>query len=92
MALSKFSILNRNESHQRDEAVDILINLDHIVSLKPIRMTTDDRKVLEGYWLRLSNGKKYKALQVPKELQVKLGEDLPAPNFLPDNLFEEQIQ
>lgn len=92
MAFSKFTILNHNEGHQRDEMVKILINTDHIVSLKPIRISTDERKVIEGYWLRLSNGKKYKALQVPQELQQKLDEELPAPNFLPENAFEEQIQ
>ncbi len=57
MAFSKFTILNHNEGHQRDEMVKILINTDHIVSLKPIRISTDERKVIEGYWLRLSNGR-----------------------------------
>lgn len=92
MAFSKFTILNHNEGHQRDEMVKILINTDHIVSLKPIRISTDERKVIEGYWIRLSNGKKYKALQVPQDLQQKLDEELPAPNFLSENAFEEQIQ
>lgn len=92
MAFSKFTILNHNEAHQRDEVVNILINIDHIVSIKPIRMATDEQKVIEGYWLRLSNGKKYKALQVPMDLQTKLEEELPAPNFLSETAFEEQIQ
>lgn len=92
MSLQKFTILNQNDSHQREEKINILINLDHIVSLKPIRMPTKDGQVIEGYWLRLSNGKKYKALQVPMQLQTKLEEELPAPSFLPENAFEEQIQ
>lgn len=92
MPFYKFTILNHNEAHQRDEVVNIIININHIVSLKPIRMATQDRQVIEGYWLRLSNGKKYKALQVPKELQTKLTEELPAPNYLSESAFEEQIQ
>lgn len=92
MSLLKFTILNQNEGHQKDEPVNILINIDHIVSLKPIRMATEDRQVIQGYWIRLSNGKKYRALQVPVEMQSKLEEELPAPNYLPENAFEEQIQ
>lgn len=89
MALHKFTILNHNEAHQREEVVNMLINIDHIVSLKPIRMPTRDRQVIEGYWIRLSNGKKYKALQVPMELQTKLTQELPAPNYIAESALEE---
>ena len=81
--------MNHNEAHQREEIVDILINTDHIVSIKPIRMATRDRQVIEGYWLRLSNGKKYKALQVPEAFKGILAEDLPAPSFLSERALEE---
>ena len=54
----------------------MLINGDQIVSIKPIKMTTDDRDVLDGYWIRLTNGKKYRALQIPASLQAHFTETL----------------
>ena len=84
--------MNHSEAHQRSEVVDMLINPDHIVSIKPIRMTTNDQKVVEGYWIRLSNGKKYKAIQVPASFKTALEEDLPAPTFVSETMFEEQLQ
>jgi len=55
-----------------------LINPDHIVSVKPIKVATETRDVIDGYWIRLSNGKKYRAIQVPKFIIEGLAEDLPA--------------
>ncbi|MCO4753606.1 MAG: hypothetical protein KC478_03955 [Bacteriovoracaceae bacterium] len=92
MSFEKFMIMNQNEAHQSSEVVEMLINVGHIVSLKPIRMATTDQKVVEGYWLRLSNGKKYKAVQVPKSLKLKLEEDMPAPTFVTESQYEEQLQ
>ncbi|MBD63884.1 MAG: hypothetical protein CME62_01650 [Halobacteriovoraceae bacterium] len=54
----------------------MLINGDQIVSIKPIKMTTESRDVLDGYWIRLTNGKKYRALQIPASLQVYFDEAL----------------
>lgn len=54
----------------------MLINGDQIVSIKPIKMTTEERDVLDGYWIRLTNGKKYRALQIPASLQVYFDETL----------------
>lgn len=84
--------MNHNEAHQREEIVDLLVNTDHIVSIKPIRMATNDRQVIEGYWVRLSNGKKYKALQMPEAFNTKLSEELPAPRFLSEHSVEDQVQ
>ncbi|MBD67085.1 MAG: hypothetical protein CME62_17925 [Halobacteriovoraceae bacterium] len=78
MNLKKFTILTRNESIQADEKANILINLEHIVSIKPIKMTTERRDVIDGYWIRLSNGKKYRAIQIPEFIQDKFNEELPA--------------
>lgn len=50
-----------------DQGVTMLINLDHLVSLKPINVPTADG-IVRAYWLRLSNGKKYKATTIPEEL------------------------
>ena len=76
MNLKKFVILTRNESLQTDEKTSILINLEHIISVKPIKLTTETRDVIDGYWIRLSNGKKYRAIQVPKVILENLEDDL----------------
>lgn len=76
MNLKKFTILTRNNSLEEDERTSILINLEHIISVKPIKMTTDTRDVIDGYWIRLSNGKKYRAIQLPKIVLENLEEPL----------------
>lgn len=58
------------ETQPRQEEV-ILVNVDHIVSIKPIRVMLKSH-LYEGHWLRLSNGKKYRALEIPLELQFLL--------------------
>ncbi len=69
---------NRLKAQQIDEKTNILINLEHIVSVKPIKLSTAKREVIDGYWIRLSNGKKYRAIQVPKLILEELNQDLPA--------------
>ncbi len=78
MNLKKFTIITRNEAQQIDEKTNILINLEHIVSVKPIKLSTAKREVIDGYWIRLSNGKKYRAIQVPQLILEELNQDLPA--------------
>lgn len=78
MDLKRFTILSRNDAIQADEKSDILINLEHIVSIKPIKVTTSKRDVIDGFWIRLSNGKKYRAIQVPKFITDQFNEELPA--------------
>jgi len=78
MKLKKFVILTHNEAQQSDEKTTILINLEHIISVKPIKMITDNREVVDGYWIRLSNGKKYRAIQVPPIILENIAEELPA--------------
>jgi hypothetical protein len=78
MILKKFTIITHNEAQQVDEKTGILINLEHIISVKPIKLTTMDRDVIDGYWIRLSNGKKYRAIQVPAIILETLNEDLTA--------------
>jgi hypothetical protein len=70
--LLKFIIENSVGANEvSDKEIPILLNEDHIVSIKPIKMRTDD-SILEGYWIRLTNGKKYKAIQVPAEIKKSL--------------------
>lgn len=78
MMLKRFTILTRNEGQQTEEHTSMLINLEHIVSIKPIKLTTTEREVIDGYWVRLSNGKKYRAIQVPKIILESLDDDITA--------------
>jgi hypothetical protein len=75
MKLRKFRIVSPRDIQALDNAYEtMLINLDHVISVKPIKMVVDD-KVLEGFWIRTSNGKKYRAVQIPKELIDLLNDD-----------------
>lgn len=68
--LKMFKILHK-DSDQTIDGVDYqsLINLEHIVSIKPINIMFQE-EVIKGYWIRLSNGKKYKATKIPAELEA----------------------
>jgi hypothetical protein len=72
MNFKKFKVLSTNENHlQGSEEQTMLINLDHIISIKPIRINTADQ-LIDGYWIRTSNAKKYKATVIPAELDTVL--------------------
>lgn len=77
MKLKPFTIITHNESLQTDEETLMLINLEHIISIKPIKISTKNRDVIDGHWIRLSNGKKYRAIQVPSIITETLNEKLP---------------
>jgi len=85
MNFKKFTIISHNDAQQNDEVIDILINTDHIVSIKPIKMTTNDQLVVEGFWIRLTNGKKYKAIQMADEMKKLLNEKLPHPDYISED-------
>jgi len=71
----KFSILNSKEQlSSKYEVTSMLINIDHIVSIKPINIVVSGN-LLKGFWVRLSNGKKYKALNLPEKLAEILADD-----------------
>lgn len=74
MQFRKFKILSsKTNSGQVSDETEMLINLDHIISIKPIRISKED-KLLNGFWIRMTNGKKYKASQIPDELLSVIGE------------------
>ncbi len=86
----KFQLYQAQEERLVDgQGVTMLINLDHLVSLKPINVPTGDG-IVRAYWLRLSNGKKYKATQIPAELaqQFDLPDSLNAPAIDNDMISE----
>src|SRR5680860_422817 len=74
MKFKKFNILtSKNVSGTEVEEVEVLFNLDHIISIKPIRISRPD-KLLNGFWIRTTNGKKYRASRIPEELLSIIGE------------------
>jgi len=92
MKLAKFKIISHNEAQQVDETTSILLNLNHIVSVKPIKLTTVKREVIDGYWIRLSNGKKYKAIQIPESIKDTFNEELPKMTVSESNIHENNLQ
>jgi hypothetical protein len=91
MEFKKFTILNINEAHQIQEEIDIVINTSHIVSIKPIKMTTPDMRVVDGFWIRLSNGKKYKAVRIPEFIKNVLSENLPSAKYDDSESLQDQF-
>jgi hypothetical protein len=74
MKFRKFKILNTKVAGGQDEEVEVLFNLDHIISIKPIRISRPD-KLLNGFWIRTTNGKKYRASRIPDEILSVIGEE-----------------
>ncbi len=73
MQFRKFTVFNPKSMPQEAEEVEVLFNLNHIVSIKPIRISRSD-KLINGFWIRTSNGKKYRASQIPEDLLSVIGE------------------
>jgi hypothetical protein len=74
MKFKKFTVFNSKPAQgQEADEVEILFNLDHIISIKPIRISRSD-KLLNGFWIRTTNGKKYRAVKIPEELLAVIGE------------------
>ena len=71
MELKKFYILTKSEHQVEIEEEPILFNMDHIVSVKPIKMVINEQ-LMNGYWIRTSNGKKYRATKIPEDLRLML--------------------
>ena len=74
MEFRKFTILNPRETSAGNEEVEVLFNLAHIISIKPIRISTP-MSLRNGFWIRTTNGKKYKATKIPEELLKEIGEE-----------------
>ncbi len=74
MKFRKFSILDMKSTGAASaEEVEVLFNLDHIISIKPIRISRPD-KLINGFWIRTTNGKKYRASKIPDDLLEIIGE------------------
>lgn len=74
MDLKKFRIVSPRDVQSTDNVYEsLLLNINHVVSVKPIKMVIED-KVINGYWVRTTNGKKYRAVEIPSELATALNE------------------
>ena len=71
--LKLFKILTDSNQQMDFDVTPILINEDHLVSIKPIRMMINE-SLLDGFWIRTSNGKKYRAIEIPNEYKEKMGQ------------------
>lgn len=70
MHFDKFNIISDRDVQALEETTEtILLNLDHIISIKPIRIVTENG-VIFGHWIRMSNGKKYRATKIPDNLEA----------------------
>lgn len=70
MHFDKFNIISDRDVQALEETTEtILLNLDHIISIKPIRIVTENG-VIFGHWIRMSNGKKYRASKIPDSLEA----------------------
>lgn len=68
MDFKRFTIIKKENYQETTEASEvILINMSQVISIKPIKIVLEE--VLDGYWLRLSNGKKYRAIEIPSEIE-----------------------
>jgi hypothetical protein len=91
MNLKKFKIVSPRDVQSVDNVYEILLlNLDHVVSVKPIKMVIEE-KIANGFWIRTSNGKKYRAIEAPKEITDLLN-DSDRLNGLRNARGEDQIQ
>lgn len=69
MDFLKFKMVSAKDHQTVGEDFEtMIINRSHVVSIKPINMVVDER-VVQGFWVRTSNGKKYRAVEIPAELK-----------------------
>lgn len=91
MKFQKFTVFNSKAMPQEAEEIEILFNLDHIISIKPIRISREDR-LINGFWIRTTNGKKYRASKIPDELLGVIGEKYQGSVNLLTELDEQPFQ
>lgn len=86
MKFRKFTVFQAKPAPgQEAEEIELLFNLDHIISIKPIRISRSD-KLLNGFWIRTTNGKKYRASKIPDDLLSIIGEKYQGTiNLAPDS-------
>ena len=75
MNLHKFKIVSPRDVQSVDNVFEtLLLNINQIISVKPIKMVIED-KVANGFWIRTTNGKKYRAIEVPSIISELLSDE-----------------
>jgi len=69
--LKLFHILTNSDQQLEIKVTPMVINLEHVVTIKPINIMMNE-DLVEGYWIRMSNGKKYRATTAPDEIKFLL--------------------
>ncbi len=91
MNLQKFKIVSPRDVQSVDNVFEtLLLNINQIISVKPIKMVIED-KVANGFWIRTTNGKKYRAIEVPSIISELLSDEEKS-NALNSVKGEDQIQ
>lgn len=66
--LAKFIVLDILKGKNLDEQKSvILLNLKHVISIKPV-----EREKSVEYIVKTSNGKKYRAIDIPESVKDKI--------------------
>ena len=74
MHFERFTIISQRDVQALEDTHEsILLNLDHIISVKPINIVVE-QGVIQGYWIRMTNGKKYRAMEVPLAIEKLISE------------------
>lgn len=64
-----FTLIGDKDDNQHGNSEElVLLNLAHIISIKPINIVIEG-EVIKGYWIRTTNGKKYRAVKIPDEVE-----------------------
>ena len=65
---AKFTIVSERDVQALENThQEILLNLNQIISVKPINIVVSG-EVVQGFWIRMANGKKYRCIKVPEEI------------------------
>ena len=91
MAFLKFNIVAQSEEQSTSVSEkEILINEQHLISLRPIKISVNG-SVQTGFWLRLTNGKKYRATAIPKCLAKVFIDEGELVSFEEDNESQSEF-
>jgi len=75
--LKPFTLIGDKDDQQHGGSEEfVLLNINQIVSIKPINIVID-AEVIKGWWIRTSNGKKYRATKIPDEIKALIQEHIP---------------
>lgn len=80
--LKKFIVLTNKSEHLHGTSPyeTVLLNTAHIASIKPIKIVKQEMTIL-GHWIRMVNGKKYKAVQIPLDIEELLADEASISKF-----------